>query len=174
MALQIEVGATLMDDNSDETTVVSVKGRWVKLEDGRNISREQAAEWIEFYRDSVEGDEEGDEEEEVLDMSKILSKYRGTYVKVAKASGRPSLDKGDEVATALRDLTLGEVLAVADLATKSPFGTHQERYTGLNVGSQRMNAGNRIRAVVKKGETNIQELLALLALSNGEIEQEEA
>lgn len=167
-AIGIKATDLLLDDDGEQREIASIKGRWVKLDDGSNVSRAQAAEWRQMYLDEMAGEEEGDEEEEdeKLGMSGVLAKYRNTYTKVAKADGRVSMDKGDDVATALRDMDLGEVLALADIATKSPFGTHLMRYASLNVGSQRMNAGNRIRALVRKGEVVMQDLLAELAAAS--------
>lgn len=117
--------------------------------------------------------EERDEEEEILaedeeesakaTMSETLRKYRVGYVKAVSYSKGATLDNGDALATALRGLTPDQSCALADLVLGTASGHHKERYASLNVGQQRMNSGNRVRALIKKGETDIETVLAQLA-----------
>lgn len=89
-------------------------------------------------------------------MSDILGKYRTSYVKAVSYTKGPTLDNGDELAVALRGLSPADVCAIADMVHGELPGTHFERYSHLNIGQRRMNAGNRIRGAVRKNE----ELLA--------------
>jgi len=148
--------------------IISIKGRWVKLDDGSNISRAEAAEGREEYLEMIENEEETEEElddeaeETEVTMSKILLKYRATYVKAVSNSGNASLNNGDEVAALLQALSPDETCAVADHLFGEFPGTHFAKYQGLNNGSRRMNAGNRIRALIKRGTKTIADLEAAI------------
>lgn len=100
-----------------------------------------------------------------LTMSDVLLRYRTGYQKAVSYSKGPTMDNGDQLATTLRGLAPDEVCTLADAVFSVAIGTHEERYQHLNKGQRRMNAGNRIRAQVKKGEITIE---AVIALINGE------
>ena len=140
------------------------ESQWLEEAEARLVEAEEDAD--------LEGEDEA-KDDEAAEMSKVLAKYRSAYVRTTKADGRVSMDKGDEVAQALRDMKLGDVLALADIVTKSRFDTHANRYQSLNVGSQRMNAGNRIRAQIRKGVMGLQEALQILKESTDEMESGE-
>jgi len=74
------------------------------------------------------------------------------YVKAKTASGKPSFDSDDETAQKLRGMDLEDVYTyVEDIAEKHgvDLGDLRKKYSKLNAGMQRMNLGNRLRAVVK-------------------------
>jgi len=145
------------------SVIVDIKGRWVKLEDGRNISRDQASAGFEAQ---IEADNEAAETTSTNHgnfMAQTLAAYRKSYV-VTKIGGRKSADTGDAVAVKLRGLELHDVLDLADLATGEVQGTHAKKYSRLNVGQQRMNAGNRIRAAVKSGKLSAATLDSEIAI----------
>lgn len=73
---------------------------------------------------------------------------RGKYGKDANC--------GDDVAAALKGADLDALTAFA--ASK---GLDVEKYAGLNNGQRRMNIGNRLRNLVKKGEISVEELEAV-------------
>lgn len=168
MALQIVVGINVLID--DETlTIESIKGRWVKLSDGRNISRQEASDAADAWEDQAcdelaEATAEIDEDDEEVGskMASTLVKYRPIYVKSTSANGNSSLHNGDEVAELLSHLSPDETCAVADHLFGEFPGTHYEKYARLNQGSRRMNAGNRIRALIRRGEKTIADLEAAI------------
>lgn len=151
---------TFFDDESNqlgESVMVNsisqlTKEQWMDLAQEAFDSAEEAA--------NLEGDDE--EESEEATMSKILLKYRATYVKVVSNSGNASLNNGDEVAALLQGLSPDETCAVADHLFGELPGTHFEKYAHLNNGSRRMNAGNRIRALIKRGEKSVADLEAAI------------
>jgi hypothetical protein len=65
------------------------------------------------------------------------------------ASGNVSVDCGDELAARLRGKSLDDVYAFAAKALKEPEADLRKQYKHLNVGMQRMNLGNRVRAALK-------------------------
>lgn len=75
-----------------------------------------------------------------------------SYVRGRAASGSRTLHNGDPVARALEGATLDEVYELAALVTDQPEADLREKYGHLNVGQQRMNAGNRIRGAINKME----------------------
>lgn len=178
-AIEIKVNDLLLDDDGEQREIASIVGRWVKLTDGANISRAQAAEWREMHLAEIDEDEidedeideeeideeEIDEDEEEGKMSETLRKYREAYVPTVSHNGNSSLDNGDEVAALLRGLSPNETCAVADVMFDVAPGYHRERWQSLNEGSRRMNAGNRIRALVRRGEKTTADLEAAIKLA---------
>ena len=158
--LTLEVGQkVVIAGHGPSLTVESIAGRWVKLSNGKNISRAGALEGLETYlkeQAELEADEGGDEEGG--SMSETVAKYRLGYVKVVSYSGNNSLDNGDDVAEILRGMSPDETCALADKVFEAPAFHHAERWQHLNAGSRRMNAGNRIRAAFKRGEVTAQQL----------------
>ena len=160
--LTLEVGQTIATEEG-EAQIVSIKGRWVKLDDDTNVSRATALEGLEQYllqqaEDEQEDDAEDEDEEAGNKMSETIQKYREAYTKVVSYSGNNSLDNGDEVAEILRGMSPDETCALADKVMDVAPMTHAERWQHLNAGSRRMNAGNRIRGAVKRGDVTAQQL----------------
>jgi colicin import membrane protein len=90
------------------------------------------------------------EESAAEDDGKVSIKVdQDKYVSTKSASGKKSQRRDDAVAEALDGLTVNGVYKVADTILEEDF---REKYSHLNVGMQRMNVGNRLRAWVSKGE----------------------
>jgi hypothetical protein len=75
-----------------------------------------------------------------------FSVYRSKYV-VTNDSGRRLVDSGDHIAALLRGATLDAVYAMVEAESGIPVQELQSRYENLNPGMQRMNLGNRLRAL---------------------------
>ena len=71
---------------------------------------------------------------------------RDRYTTTKTASGAKSLNNGDEVATVLDGLHVDELFTIGKEILGEDFA---EKYAKLNVGMQRMNMGNRLRAKVR-------------------------
>ena len=84
---------------------------------------------------------------------RLIKAHVEKYKTVTAASGNKSLDSGDEVAKALRGKELGDVYEVAAKKLGTSALALKRKYGHLNVGMQRMNLGNRVRAAnnPKKG-----------------------
>lgn len=83
-----------------------------------------------------------------------LKKVGGTefdlsdYVAVKSAGGNSSLDNGDSLAKKLRGMDIEAVYKeYARVAGRDEAAAMRKRYAKLNVGMQRMNLGNRLRAL---------------------------
>lgn len=76
------------------------------------------------------------------------------YVKGAAktASGNKTHDSGDEVAAKYRGLSIDLVYADAAKVLGVPVNELLNKYSKLNVGMQRMNLGNRVRAKLANPE----------------------
>jgi hypothetical protein len=86
-------------------------------------------------------------------MSEKLKKAREErYVVSVSASGNKSYYNGDDVAVLLEGKSAKEVCELADEFVPMEGQTHMQRYAGLNEGATRMNAGNKLRGAVKRGE----------------------
>lgn len=101
------------------------------------------------------------------EMANVLAKYRSGYVKAVSYSKGVTLDNGDMLAVALRGLTPAQSCWIADMIYGEIPGTHFARYEHLNVGQQRMNSGNRVRAAIRKELTTIANVLALIHPTQG-------
>ena len=95
-------------------------------------------------------------------MSKTIQKYRSTYVVSVSASQRKSLNNGDELAKALEFKDHEAVMAAAETLLELESGTLFTKYKHLNNGQKRMNAGNRIRAALKRGDIVIEDVIKAL------------
>ena len=95
------------------------------------------------------------EEKEVKNMSGTMQKYRAKYEPSISASGRKSLNTGDDVAHLLAGMEPKAVVAAAERLLGMKVNELWAKYEKLNIGQQRMNAGNRIRGAVKRGEATI-------------------
>lgn len=81
----------------------------------------------------------------------ILREYAGSYHKDTEkktAGGNVSIDNDDEVAKKLRGKDLDTVYSTVAKALGVTEKELRSRYAKLNVGMQRMNLGNRFRAVL--------------------------
>lgn len=91
------------------------------------------------------------------------------YEAVKSAGGNSSLDCGDDLAQKLRGMELDEVYALASKKLDMPEKVLRQRYAKLNVGMQRMNLGNRMRAgtrAVVKAEAKSKAIVAKVARRN--------
>lgn len=88
-------------------------------------------------------------------LAATMAKYRAGYV-----DGKSC---GDAVASRLAGMSLEAVIAEAEQVSGLKPGALIMKYAGLNLGQQRMCAGNRIRAAAKKAEkAMVAEIAALL------------
>lgn len=72
------------------------------------------------------------------------------YVAVKSAGGNSSLDNGDTLAKKLRGLDIeGVYKEAARVLGRDETAALRKRYSKLNVGMQRMNMGNRMRAALR-------------------------
>lgn len=92
------------------------------------------------------------------DMSSTLNRYRETYTDTAAYSGRLSKHNGDGVAEVLAGATPEQVIAAAEQILGLGEGELETKYARLNPGQRRMNAGNRIRAAVKRGDCDVDQI----------------
>lgn len=88
-------------------------------------------------------------------VSKIGNVMKGAdltkYVKGAAktVNGNKTHDTGDRTAERLRGMPIDAVYVEAAQVTGTPEGELRARYQSLNLGMQRMNLGNRIRAALR-------------------------
>ena len=155
----IEIGQMIIIDGEIQT-IESVKGRWVKLNDGTNISRADAIQGREDYVEDAEilgeelDDQEDDEVAEAEDdeeggyagpMLRLRERLaEGAYQKAP--NGQPCC--GDRVATLLGTLKPLQVIRACMIAMALPSNP----YAHLNVGQQSMNLRNKLRGCFKREE----------------------
>lgn len=90
------------------------------------------------------------ETEVAEDDGKVKIKVKAeNYVSTKSAGGKKSLRRNDAVAEALDGLTSDNVYDVAVELLEEDF---RPKYAHLNIGMQRMNVGNRLRAWTKNGK----------------------
>jgi hypothetical protein len=99
-----------------------------------------------------------EEEQGPLTMGEILSRYRPGYKVSITPNGRKSRFNGDDVAVALEGVEPAQIIAAAEKLLGFKKCDLRKKYAGMNNGQQRMNAGNRIRAAVKRGDVTVDEV----------------
>lgn len=139
----IEVGSRV-EHKESQWDVASIEKGWYGL---RNSEGETAKARL---KDLVLIETDG-EDHDGNKMAGVLANYRAGYIPSIAASGKKSLSNGDAVAKALEGINAREVLLMTESLLGLPSGTLQAQYARLNPGQQRMNAGNRLRAALKKG-----------------------
>lgn len=93
----------------------------------------------------AEVESEGEAKTRLIDRSRYhYEKAEGVKTK----SGRPVFDSGDALAVALRGKSAEEVIALVEANGAQP----SPRWSSLNAGMQRMNAGNVLRRLAKRPE----------------------
>lgn len=80
----------------------------------------------------------------------LVSVDKTKYTSSKSASGKASLHNGDAVASTLAGMELKNVYRAASRMMDVTAKSLEEKYGHLNQGMQRMNLGNRIRAVYNK------------------------
>ena len=104
-----------------------------------------------------------DKTKEKPSMSDQLCEARKRYTASKSANGTTSAHNGDDVATLLAGNTPEAVCAVAEQLAGMETGELATKYGHLNPGQMRMNSGNRIRAMVKKGTVSVDDVAKALA-----------
>lgn len=168
----IAIGQMIYDAEGDEATIVSIKGRWVKLDTDQNISRAEAQEgranWLEANQDEEQDEASEDTSEAADDQDGIdtpdeseeddeeAAGYQGSMLRLRErltegaykkaVNGQPCC--GDRVATLLGTLAPAQVIRACIVAMALPANP----YTHLNVGQQSMNLRNKLRGCFKREE----------------------
>lgn len=165
----IEIGQSIVIDG--EIRVIEfIKGRWVKLDDGSNISRAEAQEGREEYLedadtlgdelDDVDADDQTDEEsadeQADADEQDEESGYQGPMLRLRERLAEGAYSKavngnpccGDMVAIKLGTLKPAQVIRACLIAMNLPANP----YTHLNIGQQSMNLRNKLRGCLKREE----------------------
>lgn len=87
-------------------------------------------------------------------LAATMARYRAGYV-----DGKSC---GDAVASRLAGMSLEAVIAEAEQVSGLEAGALVSKYASLNLGQQRMCAGNRIRAAAKKAQKAVDAEIAAL------------
>ena len=99
-------------------------------------------------------------------MAEKLKRARARYEPTVAYTGRLSSNTGDELSVFLAGMSPREVCTMADWVCVEETGPitlfHWDKYSHLNPGSIRMNAGNKIRSRVKSGQVTVANLEAFL------------
>ena len=140
----------LHDDHGIVTLTAQARG-WCTIEDEEGEEHKVRAATL-IPNPELTDDEGEDDESATSKMAETLNKYRSRYVPTLSAKGKKSLCNGDPLALLLSGLDLPALFA---LAASVGLVDCEERYQSLNPGQKRMNVGNRLRAMVKKGTAAI-------------------
>lgn len=97
-----------------------------------------------------------------LSKSQQLRKYKAGYETYQGPSGNLSMDNGDEIALVLRGASPEAVMAAAEKLKGLDPGTLVTRYADRNPGARRMNSGNQIRGLWKRGDITTKEVVAAI------------
>lgn len=130
---------------------------WLTISNGEEERKVRAKDVVPY-----EPQHSDEDKPQPRGMAKTLNRYRGNYEPHLTPRGKKSLSNGDWLALQLAGLTPAEVMVVASSALDQPGLTG--RYAHLNPGQQRMNAGNRLRAAIKKDSGMIARVEAAMAI----------
>ena len=129
------------------------------LKSKSRFTADQRSEIVDLTTRAVnelEEEEEEEEEENLNTMAKKLRAAREHYELSVSASGSKSYHNGDTVAAFFEAQPAEVAMELADEFTPLPDGdTHANRYANLNIGSQRMNSGNKLRGAIRRGDIAI-------------------
>lgn len=135
--------------------VVETNGGWSTIQFADGMQRKvRNGEWVEMIEEKVEYTLAEALAEEA-EMGKIRRCVNTTYnpehyVKAKSKSGHATLHNGDPVAQKLATMDLDDIYSYTATVLKMPKQELIDKYAHLNVGMQRMNLGNRVRAAAKK------------------------
>ena len=154
------------NDIIDNGTLVSVEGNdtiwtvsdytkgWYTLEDDEGNTKKARGGKLTV----IDAEDSGERT-----MSKQLNKYRALYEDSVANSGRKSKNTGDDLAHLLSGMTPMEVCSIAEQVLGLEEGELSSRYAEMNSGQIRMNAGNRIRFAIKRGDITADEVAEVAA-----------
>lgn len=91
--------------------------------------------------------EETEATEVEAEKKTVINPNTDRYVTSKSPSGSKSMNNGDDVAKILDGIPANDLFDVVEQLTGDNL---REKYSGLNIGMQRMNLGNRIRGFVNK------------------------
>lgn len=150
---EIQAGITKVAFQDALWTVEEVKGRgWLTLVSADDVQVKARVSQVEIL---VPEDEEEDSE---TDMSSHIRKYRSRYTKAVSSQGKSSLHNNDLLAKYLEGRTVEEAFALCEYWCELEQGSLTARYMNLkNDGMRRMNAGNRLRSLIKRADDSAQE-----------------
>lgn len=98
----------------------------------------------------------------VITMAQQLQSHRANYVKTLGVNNKGSMDNDDQTARQLRAMDPDVVVTLAEVVTGQPTGSLTTAYANLNRGQRRMNAGNRIRNAIKRGDITMADVKAAM------------
>ena len=101
--------------------------------------------------------------------SEQLKLYKAGYETYQGPNGNLSMDNGDDVAQLLRGASPEAVMGAAEKLKGLAPGTLATRYADRNNGAKRMNSGNIIRALVRRGDKTAKEVGAAIKAASKEL-----
>ena len=129
---------------------------WLTISNGEEERKVRVKDLVPY-----EPKHSDEDEPQPRGMAKTLNRYRGNYEPHLTPQGKKSLSNGDWLAQQLAGLTPDEVLSVGGRVLGLDV---RGLYGHLNHGQQRMNAGNRLRAAIKKDSSMIARVEAAMAI----------
>jgi hypothetical protein len=96
-------------------------------------------------------------------MAEKLARARVRYEPTVAYSGAKSLSNGDDVAHHLSGMTPEETILAAEILLGLDEGFLMAKYAHLNPGQMRMNASNRIRGAINRGDNTVDDVARVLS-----------
>lgn len=158
-----EIGSSALFLGSDRKVpcvIIGCNKGWYQIQLDNGIVRKVRAKQLEVIE--LE-DDELEDDENLGKMSKILAKARSRYVATKTPKGRTSATCGDSVSKLMQGMDLDQALNFAEECLGLGQGALHEKYDGLNPGHARMNAGNRVRGAINRGDITIEEATEMSA-----------
>lgn len=140
----ISAGQRVTANGGLTATVISVKGRWVKVQFDHDNSEKNVG--FKDVTPIVEVAAEKTKKNGVVDYA-ARARYTTT-----RMDGLLIVDNGDDVAQMLRGMELDDVFEMASKKLNVEENELRAKYGHLNAGMQRMNLGNRIRKAFRDAD----------------------
>ena len=152
----LEKGAIVTTGEVTATVVASISKGWVTLTGVEGKFRAKDLELVVSTGDEKSEDDAEDKAATIAQkMAKKLKEARSGYLPCVTAAGKPSVHNADAVALVLEGCDRSTVLTrIGDLLDMDLAA----KYANLSSGAARMNASNRIRGAIRRGDLDISEL----------------
>ena len=154
---QIEIGSLVLHipTNTIQTVIEHAKGWYTiaDVEDVNGSTNKARAKDLELHEEDRPSNR----------MADKLARARVRYESSIAYSGAKSLNNGDDVAHMLAGMLPADTIRAAEILLDLEEGSLAAKYAHLNPGQIRMNASNRIRGAIKRGDNTVADVAHVLS-----------
>lgn len=138
----IAAGSRVTANGGKPATVVSIKGRWVRVKFDRDGSEKNVG-----FKDVTTINTKTDDG--TRKNGCVKAEYLGNYQRVKLDDGSVIRDNGDDAAVMVRGLDISDIYALVAKKLGVTKKSLEDKYAHLNIGMQKMNCTNRLRKALR-------------------------